>query len=201
MQHHLQLTGFSSFLHDTKKWWTIFCRKYQSMGFSLIVIITTEDTKIEMKQTRRESKQWESMRKTVVKIMLPKQYMLEPWHFGTEAQHSIRCLGAFHGNLPCVAHFGNQVTFCWPTNATITEDRVFPLGLTHMINSTVQQCSLFKSEWLSANIKLTLHKALIRSVITYACPAWEFVEENHLLKLQRMQNRVLRTIGSFPRHT
>jgi hypothetical protein len=28
--------------------------------------------------------------------------------------------------------------------------------------------SLFKSERLSANIKLTLHKALIRSVMTYA---------------------------------
>jgi hypothetical protein len=30
--------------------------------------------------------------------------------------------------------------------------------------------SLFKSEQLSANIKLTLHKALIGSVMTYACP-------------------------------
>jgi hypothetical protein len=34
--------------------------------------------------------------------------------------------------------------------------------------------SLFESEHLSANIKLTPHKALIRSVMTYACPAWEF---------------------------
>jgi hypothetical protein len=34
--------------------------------------------------------------------------------------------------------------------------------------------SLLKSERLSANIKLTFHKALIRSVTTYACPAWEF---------------------------
>jgi hypothetical protein len=32
--------------------------------------------------------------------------------------------------------------------------------------------SLSKSEGLSAKIKLTLHKALIRTVITYACPAW-----------------------------
>jgi hypothetical protein len=30
--------------------------------------------------------------------------------------------------------------------------------------------SLFKSERLSASIKLTLNKALIRSVMTYACP-------------------------------
>jgi hypothetical protein len=32
---------------------------------------------------------------------------------------------------------------------------------------------LLKSERFSGNIKLTLHKALIRTVITYACPAWE----------------------------
>jgi hypothetical protein len=31
--------------------------------------------------------------------------------------------------------------------------------------------SLFKSERLSANIKPTLHKTPIRSVMTYACPA------------------------------
>jgi hypothetical protein len=46
--------------------------------------------------------------------------------------------------------------------------------------------SLFKSERLNANIKLTLHKALIRSVMTYAYPAWEFETESHLLKLQRL---------------
>jgi hypothetical protein len=36
--------------------------------------------------------------------------------------------------------------------------------------------SLFKSERLSAKIKLTLHKALIISVMTYASPAWEFAQ-------------------------
>jgi hypothetical protein len=61
--------------------------------------------------------------------------------------------------------------------------------------------SLFKSERLSANIKLTLHKALIRSVMTYACPAWEFEAECHLLKLQRLQNKVLRTVGNVPKST
>jgi hypothetical protein len=60
---------------------------------------------------------------------------------------------------------------------------------------------LFKSEQLTANIKLTLIKALIRSVMTYACPAWEFVAESHLLKLQHLQNRVLCTTGNFPRRT
>jgi hypothetical protein len=59
--------------------------------------------------------------------------------------------------------------------------------------------SLFKYERLSTTIKLTLHKALIRSVMTYVCPAWEFAADTHLIKLQRQQNTVLPTIGNFPR--
>jgi hypothetical protein len=35
--------------------------------------------------------------------------------------------------------------------------------------------------------------------MTYACSAWEFVADTHLLKLQRLQNKVLRTTGKFPR--
>jgi hypothetical protein len=37
--------------------------------------------------------------------------------------------------------------------------------------------------------------------MTYASPAWEFATESHLIKLQRLQKRVLRTIGNFPRRT
>jgi hypothetical protein len=37
--------------------------------------------------------------------------------------------------------------------------------------------------------------------MTYASPAWEFVPHTHLLKLQRLQNKVLHTTGNFPRHT
>jgi hypothetical protein len=39
------------------------------------------------------------------------------------------------------------------------------------------------------------------SVITYACPAWELAAGICLLKLQRLQNKVLYTIGNFPRCT
>jgi hypothetical protein len=60
---------------------------------------------------------------------------------------------------------------------------------------------LFRSERLSANIKLTLHKTLIRSVMIYACSSWEFAAECHLLKLQRLQNKVHRTISNFPKRT
>jgi hypothetical protein len=37
--------------------------------------------------------------------------------------------------------------------------------------------------------------------MTYACPAWESAAETYLLKLQRLHNKVLRTIGSFSRRT
>jgi hypothetical protein len=60
---------------------------------------------------------------------------------------------------------------------------------------------LFKSERLTTNIKLTLHKALIKSFMTYACPAWKFATDKNLLKLKLLQNKVLRTIGNFPRRT
>jgi hypothetical protein len=37
--------------------------------------------------------------------------------------------------------------------------------------------------------------------MTYAFPAWEFSVDIYLLKLQRLQNKVFRTIGNFPRRT
>jgi hypothetical protein len=37
--------------------------------------------------------------------------------------------------------------------------------------------------------------------MTYARPTWDFAADTHLMKLQRLQNKVLRTIGNFPRQT
>jgi hypothetical protein len=37
--------------------------------------------------------------------------------------------------------------------------------------------------------------------MTYACPAWEVAADSHLMKIQRLQNKVLHTIGKFPRNT
>jgi hypothetical protein len=65
----------------------------------------------------------------------------------------------------------------------------------------IRMYSLCKSERLSSNIKVTIHKAMIRTVMTYACPAWELAPDTYLLKLQRMQIKVLRTTGNFPRCT
>jgi hypothetical protein len=37
--------------------------------------------------------------------------------------------------------------------------------------------------------------------MTYACPTWRYVTEAHLLKLQHLQNRVLRAFGNLERRT
>jgi hypothetical protein len=44
-------------------------------------------------------------------------------------------------------------------------------------------------------------KARIRLVTTYACSVWELAADTCLLKLQRLQNKVLRTTGNFSRCT
>jgi hypothetical protein len=35
--------------------------------------------------------------------------------------------------------------------------------------------------------------------MTYACPAWELAANTYLLKLQLLEDKVLLTIGNFPR--
>jgi hypothetical protein len=50
--------------------------------------------------------------------------------------------------------------------------------------------SLLRSERLSINIKLTLHKAVIRIITTYVCSAWEFAADTPT-KLCRQQAEVI----------
>jgi hypothetical protein len=58
-----------------------------------------------------------------------------------------------------------------------------------------------KSGCLRVDKKLTLYKALTTSILTYARSAWEFVVDSYHSKLQRLQNKVLRTTGNLPRRT
>jgi len=60
---------------------------------------------------------------------------------------------------------------------------------------------MLKSERLSVVTKLTLYNALIRSILTYACPAREFAADSYLSKFQHLQNKVLHTTGNLLRHT
>jgi hypothetical protein len=69
------------------------------------------------------------------------------------------------------------------------------------LGTYIRTYSIFKSKHLSAHIKLVVHIALIRSIMTYTCPTWEFAADTHLMKLQRLQNRVIRTIGNLDMST
>jgi hypothetical protein len=42
----------------------------------------------------------------------------------------------------------------------------------------VRTYSLFRSERLGTNIKLTFHSALVWSAMTYTCPTWKFATES-----------------------
>jgi hypothetical protein len=81
----------------------------------------------------------------------------------------------------------------WRLNTEMTEAKAFI--------KFIRIYSLFKSESVSASIKLNFHTTLMRSVMTYACPSWELAADTYLLKLQHVQNRVLRTAGNLPRCT
>jgi hypothetical protein len=72
--------------------------------------------------------------------------------------------------------FDKMIT--WRLHIEMTEAKAF--------RTFIRMYSLLKSERSSTNIKLTLHKALIRSVMAYACPTWELVADTYLLKLQCM---------------
>jgi hypothetical protein len=63
--------------------------------------------------------------------------------------------------------FDKKIT--WRLHVKMIESKAFRTFITIY--------SLFKPERLSANIKLIFHKALIRSVVIYASPAWELAAE------------------------
>jgi hypothetical protein len=69
------------------------------------------------------------------------------------------------------------------------------------LGTYIRTYSIFKSKHLSAHIKFIVYRALIRSVMTYACPTLEFAADTNLMKLRRLQNRVLRAIGNFDMRT
>jgi hypothetical protein len=69
--------------------------------------------------------------------------------------------------------------------------------VTKALSTYIRTYSIIKSTHLSVNIKLIMYRTLIRSIMTYACPTWEFVADTHFMKLQLLQNRVLRAIGNL----
>jgi hypothetical protein len=58
--------------------------------------------------------------------------------------------------------------------------------------------------WQGRPLSRLIHRTVLCdsfAVMTYVCPAWELAADTHLLKVQRLQNKVLYTMGNFPRRT
>jgi hypothetical protein len=88
-------------------------------------------------------------------------------YFSHSHRPPVSCLTLNGKDIPFVNHikylgviFDKKIT--WRLHIEMIEAKAF--------RTFIRVYSLFKSERLSANIKLTLHKALIRSVMTYAAP-------------------------------
>jgi len=47
--------------------------------------------------------------------------------------------------------------------------------------------------------KLTLHKLLIRPILTYATPVWSNASNTNYRHLQTLQSKCLRVIGNYPK--
>jgi hypothetical protein len=88
---------------------------------------------------------------------------------------------------------------------------IFDMGMTYRlhIETTVAKAlgtymrtySIFNSKHLSTNIKLIVFRALIRSIMIYACLTRELAADICLMKLQGLKNRFLRSIGDIDRRT
>jgi hypothetical protein len=85
-------------------------------------------------------------------------------------------------NIPIVNHvkclgviFDKWIT--WRLHIEMIEAKAF--------RTFIRIYSLLKSERLNVNIKLNLHKALVRSVMTYDCAAWEI--SLHVSSLESFQ--------------
>jgi hypothetical protein len=48
---------------------------------------------------------------------------------------------------------------------------------------------------------MALEGSAMSSVKSWKISSWEFAADTHLMKLQRLENKVLRTVGKFPRNT
>jgi hypothetical protein len=98
----------------------------------------------------------------------------------------------------CDIPFVNNVTYLGITSdRRITRRGRIERTVTKALRMYVRPYSLFKSGLLSTNITLTLHKALIRSVMTYACSTWEHAADALLVNLQHLQNRAFCAFGNF----
>jgi len=69
------------------------------------------------------------------------------------------------------------------------------------LNRLLALYPLFRSREITIEAKINIYKMMIRSILTYAAPAWQHAAMTHHLQLQRVQNRAARMITGHSRDT
>jgi hypothetical protein len=98
----------------------------------------------------------------------------------------------FVNNVKCLS-----VTSCMRMTWRILFERT----AVKTLGTYIRTYSLFKAEHLSIHIKLNIYKIIGRSGLVDACPIWQNMADPHLLKVQHLQDRVLRALGVLDRGT
>jgi hypothetical protein len=88
-------------------------------------------------------------------------------------------------------HLDKNLTFFKHINSKDREARIVKARLTPMLG---------RRSKVSMRGKLLLHTAIIRPIMTYACPIWAHGSPNLIKKLQVVQNLVLRSITGAPNY-
>jgi hypothetical protein len=87
---------------------------------------------------------------------------------------------------------------------TLDPKMTFKLHITHTLrklNYRLRQLYpiINRSSSIDIHLALTIYKALIRPIMTYASPVWGFAALTHINKLQAFQNKTLRIITKLPK--
>jgi hypothetical protein len=97
---------------------------------------------------------------------------------------------------------GSHVKYlCGILDKKITSTIHMEMNGTKAFKTSLRVYSIFKRQRIRANIKWTLHMALVRFILTCACPSWQFAADAYPMKLLRPQNKIFLTIGNCPRLT
>jgi hypothetical protein len=113
----------------------------------------------------------------------------ERWNIKKINEDKIQVIYFSHRLRPPEAHltlnrrsspFVNHVKYTYLGvifNKRITRRLHIEMIKTTVFGTFIKICPIFKSELSSANMKLSFHKVRTRSVMTYACPAWELAAD------------------------
>lgn len=113
--------------------------------------------------------------------------------------------------LPDTAFSLNNTNIEWENTAkylgvVIDKKLTFRNHIEHVVGKTQNAIKMLyplinRKSKLSVENKILIFKAALRPIYTYACPIFADIAKTHLMKLQRIQNKILKMILNLPWYT